>query len=903
MSRGVRDPWIARVYRRALVVLPRAFREARGEAMVAMLADEWRERRGLGRAVVAVRAGLGLFRTAVAERVRPSGRPSSGPPVTSLDLKLGVRMLVKHPGLTLVGGFGIAVAVAIGSVAFEGISAVLDPALPVPGGERVVALKNATSNMGNPERHILHDFVEWRRELTTVEQVGAFRSVSRNVGSGDASGEAPGEPVVGADITASAFTVAPARPLMGRHLVPADERDGAPDVVVLGHDLWQSRFGGDPDIVGRAVRMGGEPHTVIGVMPELWRFPVRHGFWTPFRYDPTDYPRLEGPSIEVFGRLAPGVSMEQARAELATLGRRAAAAHPETHADLRATISPYTHEQAEISHPLIARMLRVVQVVVSLLLVVVCANVAILVYARTVTRRGEIAVRSALGASRRRILGHLFVEGLVLSALATGAGLAVAAFALSRAQMEVASTQFLPYWLDFRLSPGTALYAAALAVLAAFLVGVLPGWKATGRRLQPSLGEVSRGGGRPLGRTWSALIVGQVAVGVALIPPTCVLAWGMVRPSLGDPGMPVEEVVVASVAFPGTPVSGGPDADAEREAFRTRLAVRQAELVSRLEAEPGVRAVALSSGTPGPGSGRPIELEGGATLPPGRSAPWAGYSQVSPGFFRVYDGRVLAGRAFGAGDADEGSRAVLVNESFARQLAGGRGVVGRRLKYLPLVNVAYPAPTDVWFEIVGVVGDLPPGPHAPGTTTAGIYHPVGPGDLAGVTLNVRTAADPEPLVGRVRQIAAEVDPTFQLLGAGVLADAIAEGRSLMMIFVASVLAIALAVLLLSAAGMYALTSFTVARRTREIGIRAALGAGPRRMLAAVLGRVALQLGTGVAVGAVVAGALFAAGGFTTEDAAALLLTMATFAAVGLLAALGPARRGLEVQPTEALREL
>lgn len=899
MSLEARDPVVVRLYRRALVVLPRAFRKARGEAMVAMLADEWRDRRSIGRAMLAVSAGIGLVRTAVAERVRPSSHPSSGPPVTWLDVKLGARMLVRHPGLTLVGGFGIAVAVAIGSVAFEGISAVLDPALPMPGGERVVTLKNETSNMGNPERHILHDFVEWRERLTTVEHVGAFRSVSRNFSSEDARGE----PVRGAEITASGFAIAPTPPLMGRHLTPEDEREGGPEVVVLGYDLWRSRFGGDPEVVGRTVRLSGEPHMVVGVMPEGWRFPVQHAFWIPFRHDPVDYARLEGPSIEVFGKLAPGITMEEAQAELSTVGRRVATEHPETHADLRATIASYAHEQAQISDPLIARMLRVAQVVVTLLLVVVCVNVAILVYARTVTRRGEIAVRSALGASRRRILGHLFVEGLVLSTLATVVGLAVAAYALGRIQLEVAATQVLPYWLDFRLSPGTAMYAAALAILAAFLVGVLPGWRATGRRLRSSLGEMNKGGGRPLGRTWTALIVGQVAVGVALIPPTCVLGWGMVRPSLGDPGMPVEEIVVASVGLPGAPVSGRRGFEAARDAFWERLAMRQLELITRLEAESGVEAVALSSGTPGRGNGRPIELDGGATLLTGTGAPWAGYSEVSPEFFRVYDGRVLSGRGFEPGDAHEASRVVLVNQSFVQQFAGGAPVVGRLVKYLPLVNVEYPAPTDVWLEIVGVVGDLPPGPHAPGTTTAHIYHPVGPGDLAGVTLSVRTAGDPEALVGRVGEIAAEVDPTFQLRGVGVLADAIEEGRSLMMIFVASVLAIALAVLLLSAAGMYALTSFTVARRTHEIGIRAALGAGPRRMLAAVLGRVAVQLGIGIVLGAIVAGGLFAAEGLSSDHVVALLSTMVTFGAVGLLAALGPARRGLRIQPTEALREL
>ncbi|MGI9181348.1 MAG: ABC transporter permease [Longimicrobiaceae bacterium] len=330
--------------------------------------------------------------------------------ISWLDVKLGVRMLIKHRGLTLIGGFAIAVAIAVGAIAFEAISEVLDPAVPLQEGERLVSLQYATDTPGNPERRVLHDFVAWREELVSVEHLGAFRTVEHNL----VSGEGPPEPIKVAEITASGFRVARAAPLLGRYLIPDDERDGAQPVVVIGHEAWQSRFSGDPDIVGRTIQLGAAPHIVVGVMPEGFQFPVSHQFWVPLRADPSAYERLQGPALYVFGRLAPGVTLEEAQAEITTIGRRAAAAYPETHERLRLRVLPYTREHLDLEHPLVRVALRILQLLVSGLLVVVAVNLAVLQYARTVARLGEIAVRSALGASRRRILAQLFVESLVL---------------------------------------------------------------------------------------------------------------------------------------------------------------------------------------------------------------------------------------------------------------------------------------------------------------------------------------------------------------------------------------------------------------------------------------------------------------------------------------------------------
>ncbi|HEX2203803.1 MAG TPA: ABC transporter permease, partial [Longimicrobium sp.] len=244
----------------------------------------------------------------------------------SLDFKLGLRMLRKYPGLALVGGLATAFAIGVGAAAFEVVTQVAHPTLPLPGGDRIVGLRNWDAEKSRVEDRALHDFAAWREGLRTVEELGAFRSVARNLA---VDGAAP-VPAGVAEISAAGFRVARVAPLLGRALVEADEAPGAPPVVVIGHDVWRARFGGDPGVVGKTLRLDGAPATVVGVMPEGFGFPVAHELWTPLRLRALDFPRGRGPEVQLFGRLAPGASLREAKAELATLGRRAAADSPQT---------------------------------------------------------------------------------------------------------------------------------------------------------------------------------------------------------------------------------------------------------------------------------------------------------------------------------------------------------------------------------------------------------------------------------------------------------------------------------------------------------------------------------------------------------------------------------------------
>jgi putative ABC transport system permease protein len=802
-----------------------------------------------------------------------------------LDARLGVRMLVKHRGLTLAGGFAMTVAIAIGATFFETVSEVLAPALPLEDGERVVGLQLATATPGSPERRVLHDFTDWRDELVSIEQVAAFRTVQLNLVSPDG----PPEPIKLAEMTASGFAVARTPPLMGRYLLSSDERDGAPAVVVIGHEAWRSRFGGDPQVVGRTINIGGVAHTVVGVMPQGFAFPVNHHFWMPFRVDPLDYERLRGPELHMFGSLAPGVTMEQAQAELTIIGQRTAAAHPETYERLRPLVLPYTREHFDLTGARVW-LLRVAQLLVGALVFVVSVNLAILFYARTVTRIGEIALRTALGATRRRILAQLFIEAFALTVAGAVTGLMLASVALRTYHSLIISNGSLPFWLDLDLSALTVIYAFGLAAVAAVVMGVLPGVKATGRQLHARLHELNGRSGTRLGPMWTTLVIAQIAVAAAVLPWAVYLSWQLVRMEVGGPGFAVEKFVVGSVAM----------SDETAAVDSTLFRGRQLALMSRLKAEPGVAAVTFSSGVPGFAPGRRIQFEAGAPVrEPGVLE--VSSLDVDLEMLDAYGAEMLAGRGFDASDL--GANAAIVNRTFVQEFLdpSTRSALGLRFRYSRPSTGSGQAE---WYQIVGVVRDFPsfsPAPGSDGEPT--VYHPAAPGEVHPVLVSVRFSGPiPAGVAERFRNIGAEVAPALQLRRVVPLSSFYDDLRSIWRYLAWGIGLVTTSVLLLSAAGMYALMSFAVAQRTREIGIRSALGANPRRLLLSIFGRVIRQLGLGLLVGSAISGAVFLNTDLSAGRATTLLLTVAAIMlVVGLLAALGPARRSLRIQAIEALR--
>jgi predicted permease len=640
-------------------------------------------------------------------------------------------------------------------------------------------------------------------------------------------------------------------------------------------------------------------------MPEGFRFPVHHRFWIPLRMNPSDHARGTGPLINVFGRLEDGYTMRDAQAELTVFGHRMAVSFPDTHEHLRPRVLPYALPFTDADSPTAQWLLHIIQLGISMLLVVVAVNVAVLVYARTATRTGEIAVRSALGASRRRIVAQLFVEAFVLSAAAAALGIAIAAVALAQLQtLTVQMSASFPFWMDFGLSPGVIIYAAALAILGGAIAGVLPGLKATGKHVQAGLQQLSsRGTQMQLGRTWTTMIVIQVAIAVALLPATAFYTIEMIRWGTRDPGYAADEFISGWLSMEREESPPAAEAEAYERAFEARFDQAARDLIRRLEAEPGVDAT-FASAYPGNERGVRIEIEGIET------ARRAQINHVGSRLFDMFDVPVLAGRHFV--DADGDGSAVIVDRTLAASIGGGGNVLGRRIRH---ADPSGDAP-DRWFEIVGVVPDFPTrtGPEifsADGRDSClsscqrgTIYHALPRGPASRLIVRVRggvAAAFIEPL----RDITASVDPALQLHEMYAVSEIRRLGQRSLRLMALGVVLVTGSVLLLSAAGIYAMMAFTVARRRREIGIRSALGADPRRILGAIFARAGAQLGTGVGIGLLIATAAeLGTGGWVMGRQALIMVPIVAslVMAVGLVAALGPARRGLAVQPTEALRE-
>ena len=598
----------------------------------------------------------------------------------------------------------------------------------------------------------------------------------------------------------------------------------------------------------------------------------------------------------MFGRLAPGVTIDQAQAEFAAVAQRTAGAHPEREQPLRPVVVPYTRMLVE---PAMLWAVRAGQLLVGALTFVVAINLAILVYARTVTRLGEIAVRSALGASRRRILAQLFIEALALSMIGAGAGVGLARYGLDLIQTLNDTSGGMPFWIRFELSPGTVIYAFGLAVLAAIIMGVLPGLKATGVSVTANLHELHGRGGTRLGATWTTLIVAQVAVAVAVLPAAVFIASRVMRMETVGPGFPAESFVVATAGL--SPDASSVDVD--------RVRAQQGELLSRVKAEPGVIGVAVSSAIPGFGRTERIRFEEGVRLREfADHVPDAGITaallpsvlQASVDLFDTYGAQILAGRNFRPSDVGP-ANVVVVNRSFAEMYLQDGNAPGLRFRYV--TDEGDPAQAQ-WFQIVGVVRDFPAFP--PNLTRTGeptIYHPAALGDLHPAVVSVRFAGNvPAGFINRFRAIGAEVDPALQLRGVEVLVDRYDELRSAWRSMAWAIALVTASVLLLSAAGIYALMSFTVAQRTREIGIRTALGAHPRRVMLDVFGRAVWQVAAGVLLGSMLSGAALVAVGLGLASAAPLLLAVAVIMGlVALMAAFGPARRASRIQAIEALR--
>jgi predicted permease len=809
------------------------------------------------------------------------------------DVQSAWRTLRQTPGLTAVAFVSLAVAIGITTAAFSVVYGAFLSPLPVPGGDRLVTIHEYHRSGRFNVPLTARQFTSRRHQTTTFEAVGAW--YSRNITlTSDRAGDSASGLVRAAHVSPESLTIVGVPALLGRHPAASDVTPGAPAVVVLGHDVWRARFGADPDILRRAVYVAGRPHQVIGVMPPRFAFPIRDHVWIPVQMN-ADAANSTPEDVTLFGKLRPGVSLREASAELAVLG-----ATEQTRDAKDATsplVMPFTRgfmtpEQEWAIYGFLIGVMA--------FLIVIAANLANLFFARNSARAREMALRSALGASRRRLMTQLLVESLVLATTAAVAGLMVSRVAIEWFQQQV---EDLPWWADFGINATVLGFVACSALLATVVAGLGPAARLT--RIAPAE-QLKAGGGTftlrfsPVG---AALIVVQVAISVAFLSVVSVLAQGLFGFSYQRYQLPGESVLVAQVYL------GAPDATelSRPGAIRTdvwkRHSARSFEQFERIREAlvrlRGVRHVTLSSHFPG-NDVEAVRIQ----LDPAVAGPVEGVTTriaaVGADFFATLAARVELGRDFSAAERRGPPTAVIVNAPFARKYFAGQSPLGRSLRLLSTGG----AGAGPWLEIVGVVPDLALNPGDP-TRADGIYLPFEGSNFARLALN--TDGEPLSLVPLVHGVVMRENARAQVQAVQTLGAQMDAAENVFRGLGAGLLVIGGTALLLSAVSFYSLVSFGVTRRTREIGIRLALGAPPGRILRGVLAGELKMVCVG-AVGGVLLGLglyqlvaqlpfdLRPAGPSLAAAFAGLLLV------VGAGACLMPARRALSITPIDALKD-
>ncbi|HEV8215170.1 MAG TPA: ABC transporter permease, partial [Gemmatimonadaceae bacterium] len=670
-----------------------------------------------------------------------------------LDVKLAGRMLVKHPGLTVIGTFAVAFAIAIGTAAFEIGTQVLFPTIPLPDGDAIVVLRNWNTQENGPAAASPRDLARWKADITTITDLGAITVHDRNVAwDGHAA-----EGVIVADVSASMFATTRVPALKGRTLLPSDERADAEPVIVVGYDFWQNKLGGVADVVGRVIRVSGTPTKIVGVMPRGYAFPRRHGLWRPLHLE--RFPEAMPVLWFAVGHLAPGRTLDEARAEAAAIGGGMASMFPETHKYLRAQVASLRQAVWPIPAET-SIVLGSVNLSLVILIALVCGNVALLLFARVASRQTEIVVRTALGASRGRIITQLFVEALALCMLGAVVGLAASNLVL-RWVWVIAEGQEgkLPFWMGTSLSPTTVLYAAGLTLLAAAIAGVVPALRVTSGGVDARLRAMSGGGGGlQFSGVWTGIIVMQIALTVMFPFVTSFMRDDYVRQRDMPAGFAADQFLTAILALDlADGVAAG--ADTMPAARAARLEARYRTLADRLESEPGVIGVTYANRLPlmyhPPVR---IEMDSGPVAPRGPDLPVGypvGTAWGDPRFFDAIGAPVIRGRSLTLADAEQDTRAVVVNELFVTRVMAGHNPIGRRFRYIPADDRRASADLKPrpWYEIVGVVRNLGIDGDRPFPGAARIYGSTRPRNTGPLYLAVHVRGDPQRFTPRLRELA------------------------------------------------------------------------------------------------------------------------------------------------------
>jgi predicted permease len=815
------------------------------------------------------------------------------------DLRLAFRMLAKKPGFTVVAVLTLALGIAVNATMFSLVSAFLLRRPPVHDPDRIVVVSSVNPNpVFNPDASPISapNYLAWREASHVFADTAAadeYHTVNLTPALNHAEGSARAEPEVtrSAAVTSHYFNVLGVSAQLGRTFMEGEDQPGRSHVVVLSHDLWERRFGSDPAILSRTIRLNREDYTVIGIMPadfHLMGFVAQ--LWTPLVLTQSDQTAAahNDRSFRFFGRLKPGVTLEQARAEMSVLARRAAEAFPETEKGWGA--SARTLPDFLIYDFSIRNGLAVMMTAVAFVLMIACANVAGLLLARASGRRKELAIRISLGAGRWRIVRQLMAEGLVIGIVGGGFGLLLSYWGINffRAKMTFNEAVIaVPITLDRNV----LLFALAISLVSAVLSSLAPAITASRTDVNTNLKDESRAAsaGRSRGRLRTVLVTGEIAAALFLLIGTGLLIRGIYMTEHQNLGFRPDHLLTASLTL---------DDAHYKDASQRAIFVR--DVIPRLKQIPGAEGAAVTSDLPATGSGSVNFRVQGESEPQANQQLNVLDSVVSSEFFRTSGIPLLRGRTFTDMDNTTAPRVMVVNQEFVHRHLHDQNPLGKQIR------LDVPGAAPQWGEVVGVVGNVKTYSEATRDDPK-VYEPLLQRPVSSFSLMVRTIVDPNSLAPAVRNAVRELDaelPLAQVMSMPTVIDHQKGGDE---IFLQVLGAFALSALALAAIGIYGLIAYSVGQRTHEIGIRMALGASRPDVLRMILWEGSKMTLIGAAIGFALALPLpkvFAAMFFDLHlgEPRVYLVVPGTIFLVALLATYIPARRATRVDPMSALRQ-
>ena len=805
------------------------------------------------------------------------------------DLKHGVRLLVKDWGFTLAAVATLSIGIAVNMLVFTLINGALLRDLPFGEPDRIVEIRIFHGDRPQePTTGVSYlDVRDWREAaVPAFDGIGAADEQTMNV-----SDEAhAAERFEGAFVSWDTFSLVGIRPVMGRDFRADDDRVGATPVVMLGYDVWRSRYAADASIVGRTIRVNGMPSVVVGVMPDNFGFPATAELWQPLALlsaEERDDRRYR--AFDAFGRIRAGVSLEQASADLGRVMNGLAAQHPDTNKETEPRLAPYRIGVGGPIRVLFGTLLGAVAFV----LLIACANVANLLLGRVAGRVREVSVRMSMGASRWRIVRQLLVENLLLAALGGAVGLALSIGGI-RLFWSVAQDTHPPYWLRFPFDLRVFGYLAAICLGTTVLFGLLPALQTARTNLVEVLNDANRGAtsGRR-GRRWSgALIVGQIALTLVLLSGALAVVQNALALTSQEAGVDTSELLRLRIDLPSTNYA----TPEQRLAFYRRLEDRVAG---------GATRVTLANVPPlAGGRRRAVELPGQTATADRRFA-----TQVTIGdrYFETLGTRAVRGREFVRGEGEPGRGAAIVNERFAEMFFPDQDALGQRIRLSDPARPGQPVQSaGEWATIIGVAQNVRQRPAEPAAFDPVVYVPYAADVVWNMNVLLRTTGDTAAAAAALRAQVSSIDPDLPLFDVRTVDDLLAFQNWGQRVFGTMFGVFALLALLMAAVGLYAVTAYGVSQRTREFGVRVALGAPARHVAWLVARRTSLQIVVGLLLGTMGAVAVSRVTPAVVSvsragEPAVLILVVALVITVALLACLVPARRALRVDPIVALK--